>query len=203
MNSAIEGGLIAIGTLFVTRAYDYLILRKTHDFNLKKEYFVRKLNVFEKATSYYTIAHISIQNIAIIYKTITKEHVDFSPEMIKGMLLAVKENLSDIYKLTQETALSLSLYTDKIPEEFDEADGEKFTDLLGEIELKNQVIDLLNEELTTGIVKNKEHNDKLIESQLNLINDKIIEMNELSRTIKTKYKALTKSLRDDLKKFDS
>lgn len=200
MNETIQGALIAMISFGAAKGFDYLVMQKTHSLSLKKEYFLKKLNAFENATSYYTIAHITLRNIAIIYKSITKDDVDFPEETIKEMLREVKDGLKSVYDRTQNYALALTLYSDIKFDDQDELDSEKFYDLLGQISWGNSMIELYYKNITP---ENKERADELIEEEMGKIKGIIEEMDGLSKKIKARYKILTAQLRLELKKYDN
>ena len=74
---------------------------------------------------------------------------------------------------------------------------------MGEINLCGNVIQLINERLDVEslpqeiIMLEESKTDRVLE-----LGNKIDELYRLSKTIKVKYKAITKSLRDQLKVYD-
>ena len=110
---AILGGLVGSSlTIVVTKIFDYFQTRQLHTLSLKKELFLRKLIVFEKAVSQLTIAHTTITNMAILIKIAQSEEGSFSAEQAQDIFGKLDNSIQEVYKLTRETAGAVDLYID-------------------------------------------------------------------------------------------
>lgn len=185
---------------------EYIELRKakeSHDLALKKEFIQRKFAVFEKATAFYSIAHLSVTSLAIHFKNMIKENVEFEQHVIDGMLTHLQQTLQDIHKKTEEVALSLPLYTDIELTDHDEEFQERFLELLGEIGAISNELQFLNNTRYTDLNASQRNAfDMQWIIHTRNMEDKIIQLQALSNEIKVKYKNITASLRNDLKKYD-
>ena len=80
---AILGGLVGSGfTIAVTKIFEYFQTNQLHKLSLKKEFFLRKLNVYEKTVSQLTIAHTTITNIAVLIKIADNPDANFTDEQV-------------------------------------------------------------------------------------------------------------------------
>ena len=202
--SVIIGAAIPIIVMFINRWFDRSILEKTQKLTLEKEFFLKKLAAFEKATSYYSNAHLSISTMSMILKIATKENVDFDPKTMELMMSEIQTNMKSINIGTQEMALSLPLYTDiKLPES-DEPYVTKYFELLGEINAQSvfvKMADAAVENTTSGPERHKF--EKVLDDALEEMEKKFNELYEISKTVKLKYKELTRSLRLQLMKYEN
>ncbi len=202
MTETLQGGLIAIGTLAVTKGFELLFNERVFLQSKKKEYFIRKLNAFEKTAAYYNIAQASIGNMSALLKVMHKENVYFTGEDATKIIGTIKENLDSVYKLTQDTAMAIGLYVD---EDFEEKDGSypvKYFEKIGEMNLIGldlQIYEQLKEGADTARI---EQIDEKIEGLLDDLRNKVNELKEISDIIKPRYKSIITSLRNKLKKYD-
>src|SRR5690242_13105564 len=110
---AILGGLVGSSfTIVVTKVFEYFQTSQLHKLSLKKELFIRKLDVFEKTVSYLTIAHTSITNMAVLLKTALNENATFTDEQSKDIFDRLQKNIDQVYQVTQDIAGSIDLYID-------------------------------------------------------------------------------------------
>lgn len=198
----IIGSAISIITLIVKAKADYYTLIATQEFSLRKEYFIKKLNAFEKATSYYSIAHMSITSMSMIMQTSIKVNVEFDPKVLENMLGSVQNNMIEVLKLTQDSALALPLYTDMELNDADEALAEQYTQLLGEINSHVNVVDFLKKEIdnSTKIINPRAQQIvSEIAEERKQIGEKIAQLYEISKELKEKNKELIAALRGQLK----
>lgn len=129
---AILGGLVGSSfTIVVTKFFEYFQTNQLHKLALKKEFFLRKINVYEKTVSYVTIAHTSITNMAVLLKTAMNENVTFTDEQSKDIFTRLEKNIQQVYEATQETAGSIDLYVDLKHDDKEVEDTQHFWELLG------------------------------------------------------------------------
>ena len=138
---AILGGLIGSGfTILITKVFDYFQTKQTHNLLLKKEFFLRKINVYEKFVSQMNIAHITISNMTILIKLANNENASFTDDQSRDIFSKLNENLQVVNKATQETAGAVDLYIDFNHDDKELEDVEKFWILLGTINQSAQEI---------------------------------------------------------------
>lgn len=202
MNDTLQGFLAAIGGFSVGKLFDYLNLNKSHSLALKKEYFLNKLNAFEKATTYYTITHTSITTIAAVFNTLNNEDVDFPPEVVESMLKKVAENLEFVQKSTQDSALALGLYTDLKFADENELLFTRYLEILGQISLTTQVIRLLNEGEVGSSNEEVNRLDSLVNEKIKEIGQSVSELVAISSKVKILHTGITDHLRSEMKKFE-
>ena len=142
------------------------------------------------------MTHTSLTLISNIFNTINNEGVDFPKETIDVMLKKAIENLERVQQATQDSALAMGLYTDFSITDKDEILYTRYLEVSGEIHLKTQVIELINQEPET--IQNRQLYDKLIAEQLELVGDLV----GISANLKILYTGITKNLRAELRKFD-
>ena len=147
-------------------------------------------------TTYYTVTHTSLTLISNIFNTLNNDGVDFPKETIDLMLKKAIENLERVQQATQDSALAMGLYTDFSITDKDEILYTRYLEVWGEIHLKAQVIELINQEPET--IQNNQLYDKLITEQLDLVGDLV----SISANLKFLYTGITKNLRAELRKFD-
>ena len=196
---AILGGIVGSSfTILVTKIFEYFQTKQLHKLSLKKEFFLRKINVFEKTVSYLTIAHTSITNMAVLLKTAINENVTFTNEQTKDIFTRLDKNIQQVYEVTQETAGSIDLYVDLKHDDKEVEDAQKFWELLGTInQLSHEVnygYDLLK------IAKTEDEYQKL-EIAIG-VNTKALETNvenllALSNSMRKKYWELHRYLENN------
>ena len=187
--------ICALAGVFVGKFFDVWTLSKTHSLTLKKEYFLKKLNAFEKASTYYTITHTSLTFIANVFNLLNNDQVEFPKETIDLMLKKSTENLERVQQSTQDSALAIGLYTDFPFASDEEVLYTRYLEVLGQIQLKTQILSLLNQE-------NDEKNDGLTDKIINEMLDLISEIVGISSQLKNLYTRLTAQLRAEVRKFD-
>jgi len=201
---AILGGLVGSAiTLIMTKIFDYFQTKQLHRLALKKEFFLRKLHVFEKSVSYMTIAHTSITNMAVILKTALNDKVTFTDEQSKGIFSSLEKNIDRIYEATQETAGSIDLYVDLKHDDREVEAAQQFWELLGTINQLGQ--DASHGYDLLGSAKSKEEY-QIIRTSIDIIT-KDIEANieklvALSNSMRGKYLGITTMLREQLRKYE-
>lgn len=201
MNDTILGGLIAIVSFLGAKLSDYLFMTRAHDLALKKEYFLKKINAFEKATTYYTISHTSITAISFIFNLLNNEDADLPKPVIDTMLKKVADNLERVQQSTQDSALAIGLYTDFQFTEQNEVFFSRYLDVTGQIGLKTQVMELINGKVANTPEeegRDEELSDKILGEMLALVSELV----GISTNLKTLYTGVTQHLRDQMKKFD-
>ncbi len=201
---AILGGLVGSGfTIVVTKIFDYFQTQQLHNLSLKKEFFLRKINVFEKTVSYVTTAHNSITNMAVLLKTALNENTTFTEQQSKDIFERLDKNIQLVYQATQEIAGSIDLYVDLKHDEKEVEDAQKFWELLGMINQLAIEVNYGYDLLPTAT--NKEEYDKMIIAIG--LHTKELEKNvgnllALSNAMKKKYLAMISLLREQLKTYE-
>lgn len=201
MNDTLIGGGIAVVSFIGSRLIDYLFLTKTHDLALKKEFFIKKLNAFEKATTYYTITHSSITAVAKILNIINNDNAALPQNVMDDMLKTINNNLAKVQQATQDTALAIELYTDIDTGNKDEMLFSRYLDILGEIGLKNHVLELINSSVATG-PSQQQYLDEQLDKYLQEVMLLISELVGISSELKKVYTGITKRLRQQIKEYD-
>ena len=201
---AILGGLVGSAfTIIVSKIFEYFQTKQVHNLAIKKEFFLRKLNVFEKTASYLTIAHTSITNMAILLKAASNENVSFSNEQSKDIFTRLEQNIQKVYEVTQETANAIDLYVDLKHDEKEVEDTQVFWELLGTINQLSQEVsyyyDLLNMAKTTDDYRKIE---TVISIRTKALETNIKSLFDLSNIIRKKYSGVTTLLREKLKKYE-
>lgn len=201
---AILGGLVGSAfTIIVTKLFDYFQTRQLHTLALKKEFFLRKVSVFEKTVSYVTTAHSSITNMAVLLKTALNENVTFTAEQSKDIFNRLEQYSQKVYEVTQETANSIDLYVDLKHDDKEVEDTQRFWELLGTINQLSHEINFGYELLTVS--KTPEDYQKL-EVAINLntkeLERKVESLLELSNRLRKKYLQVTSLLREQLKMYE-
>ena len=207
MDNSIAVGIITAGsaiiTLAVTKLYDYFYTTKAHNLELKKEYFLKKLNAFEKATTYYTITHSSVTAISNIFNTLNNDEVDFPPEIVDSMLKKVAQNLETVQQSTQDSALALGLYTDlKFTDENDLL-FTRYLDVVGQINLKTQMISLINDKKSVISQDENLKNDALEEEILGEVLTLVSELVGISVKVKELHSGIIEHLREQMREFEN
>jgi hypothetical protein len=198
---ALTAGLIgSIGTVMVTKIIEYFLANKEHTLALKKEHFNRKLVIFEKAISHWTIAYQTLCSMALLFKTIRKEEV--AADYFGDIFSRLDMQLQTISKETQGMAIAIGLYTDiEYPDELGWT--EKFFTLLGELTtLTNQLkhsYSLLNDPAWKAIEKEIQIH---IDNKERALDDKIHALEQMSVNVRDIYIHFTKQLRSEMKKFE-
>lgn len=201
---AIVGGSISLAILIIKEVSDFIKTDKLFKQSQRKEFFIKKLNAFEKAAAYYTIAHSSISNMAAIFKAGISEDVYLSGEEAAKAISLIQKNIDDVNKVTQDTALAIGIYTDYDFSDEDENFAEQFFKKLGEINQIGFEINIVNSvsERESGNQEIQDRSEKRVDALLKSMELKILELEALSKKVKEKYKAVTKTLRNELKKYD-
>ncbi|MFI5406229.1 MAG: hypothetical protein ACHQ1D_06915 [Nitrososphaerales archaeon] len=196
------GGLVSILTLAVTKLFDYYFASKAHLQSLQKEYFLKKINAFEKTASYYTIAHTSITNMAIVLETGIKENVKYSKDDGELMMREIQKNLQTVISSTIETASSIGLYTDLDLSDDDERLAESAFEIIGELNLISAEINDIYESMDKENYASAKATVDKIDIEFNKMKEKVEELKVLSKVMKGKYKSFTNILRLKLAKYD-
>jgi hypothetical protein len=201
---AILGGLVGSSfTIVVTKIFEYLQASQSHKLSLKKEFFLRKINVFVKTFSYLTIAHNSITNMAVLLKTAMNENVTFTNEQTQDIFDRLQKNIDQIYQVTQEIAGSIDLYVDLKHDEKEVVDNQRFWELLGTINQLAHDVNFGYDLLKTATTNEAYHK---IEIAIEL-NEKVLEENvenlvKFSNSMRQKYLGMTSLLREQLKSYE-
>ncbi|MBW0178183.1 hypothetical protein [Sediminibacterium sp.] len=201
---AILGGLVGSSfTIVVTKVFEYYQTSQLHKLSLKKELFIRKLNVFEKTVSYLTIAHTSITNMAVLLKTAMNENVTFTDEQSKDIFDRLQKNIDQVYQVTQDMAGSIDLYIDLKHDHKEVEDTQRFWELLGTInQLAHDVnfgYDLLKTATTEDDYRKMEIAIDLNEKALA---KKVENLVDFSNSMRHKYLSMTSLLREELKSYE-
>lgn len=202
MNDTLQGFIAALCGFIVAKLFEYLSLSKTHKLVLEKEYFLKKLNAFEKATTYYTITHSSITTIAAVFNTLNNDDVDLPPETVDSMLKKVSENLDAVQKSTQDSALALNLYTDLQFSNENELLFSRYIEILGQISLTTQVIRWLNEKKGEGITEEVNLIDTHIDEKVIEMKESVSELVGISLKVKNLHIEIITHLRTEMKKLE-
>lgn len=197
------GASIPLITIVINRIFDLIFIKKNHKLSISKEYFIKKIEAFEKTTAHYTIAHLSLSHMSLILKTIIKPNVGFDEDTVKNMLTEIQKHLKYISTLSPDIALSIPLYTDMNLPDGDELYIEKYLEQLGEINLIGTVIEkyeemIKNTKYPIAMQKFAEKRDDKIKE----LEEKVLSLHEISKTIREKFKLLTSSLRRELKIYE-
>ena len=196
MSDAIVGAICALSGVFLGKLFDVLTVGKTHTLALKKEYFLKKLNAFEKATTYYTITHTSLKFIANVFNTLNDDDSALPPATVDMMLKRATENLDRVQIATQDSALAIGLYTDLDYSKEDEILYTRYLEILGQIALKTQMLNLLNQ-------SENEHDPTLFDKILDEMLALVAEIIDVSNKLKTLYTGITSQLRIEMRKYDN
>lgn len=201
---AILGGLVGSSfTIVVTKVFEYFQASQSHKLSLKKEFFLRKINVFEKTVSYLTIAHTSITNMAVLLKIAMNENVTFTNEQTQDIFDRLQKNIDQVYQVTQEIAGSIDLYVDLKHDDKEVQDTERFWELLGTINQLAHDVNFGYDLLKTATTNEDYHK---IEIAIEL-NEKALEKNvgdlvDFSNSMRQKYLRTTSLLREQLKSYE-
>ncbi|MEO8174641.1 MAG: hypothetical protein ABI581_16215, partial [Sediminibacterium sp.] len=173
-----------------------------HILSLKKEFFLRKINVYEKTVSQLTIAHSTITNMAILVKLAQNENVTFSEEETKEIFTKLDNGIQEVYKATRETACAIDLYIDLKHDDKEVDDARKFWESLGTLNQLSQVVnhgyDLLSKATT------EEEYRKLYEAiKINedLVTAGIEDLSTHSNSFREKTLGIASQLRQELRKY--
>ena len=201
---AILGGLVGSGfTIFVTKIFDYFQAKQTHKLSLKKEFFLRKINVFDKAVSQMTIVQNTITNISILIETALNENASFTNEQSQDIFARLDNNVQTIYKATQETAGSIDLYIDFKRGDEEVEITQQFWETLGTINQLGQDIsfgyELLNKATSEEYYKITE---AAIEMNEKLLADNVGKLTNISSVIRKRTLTMVSQLRDELKQYE-
>lgn len=201
---AILGGLVGSSfTIIVTKVFEYFQASQSHKLSLKKEFFLRKINVFEKTVSYLTIAHTSITNMAVLLKTAMNENVTFTDEQTQDIFGRLQKNIDQVYQVTQEIAGSIDLYVDLKHDDKEVEDTQRFWELLGTI---NQLAHDVNfgYDLLKTATTNEEYTkiEKAIELNEKVLAENVENLVAFSNSMRQKYLRLTSLLREQLKSYE-
>ncbi len=201
---AILGGLVGSSfTILVTKIFEYFQTRQLHKLFLKKEFFLRKINVFKKTVSYLTIAHTSITNMSVLLKTAMNENVTFTDEQNKDIFDRLQKQIDQVYHVTQEIAGSIDPYLDLKHDDKEVEDTQLFWELLGTI---NQLAHDVNfgYDLLKTARTNEEYRkiEIAIELNENALAEKVENFVAFSNSMRRKYLSMTSLLREQLKSHD-
>lgn len=201
---AILGGLVGSAfTIAVTKIFEYFQTNQLHKLSLKKEFFLRKINVFEKTVSYLTIAHTSITNMAVLLKTALNENVTFTNEQTQDIFNRLQKNIDQVYQVTQEIAGSIDLYVDLKHDDKEVQDTQLFWELLGTINQLSHDVNFGYDLLKTATT---EEDYRKVEIAIEL-NEKVLAENVenllgFSNSMRQKYLTTTTLLREQLKSYE-
>ena len=203
-STALISALIgSCSTILITKVAEYIQGNQAHTLSLKKEYFNRKINVFEKTVSYFTTAHITMTGLATLLKSTNNENVTFTDEQHRLTFSKLGETIQEIYKTTQETANAIELYFDLKRDQTEVDQILAFWDALG-------AITQLSIEVSAGydllpIAKTTEDYQKMhaaIEMSSQALKSNIENFVNLSNDLRKRYVDITSQLRENLKKYE-
>lgn len=201
---AILGGLVgSLFTIVVTKIFEYFHTSQLHKLSLKKEFFLRKINVFEKTVSYLNIAHISITNMSVLLKTAMNENVTFSADQNRVVFDRLQKNIDQVYQATQEMAGSIDLYIDLKRDDKEIEDAQLFWELLGTI---NQLAHDVNfgYDLLKAVTTDEEYSkvEIAIELKEKILLKKVETFIDFSKSMRHKYLSMTSQLREQLNSYE-
>jgi hypothetical protein len=201
---AILGGLVGSSfTIIVTKIFEYFQSSQLHKLSLKKEFFLRKINVFEKTVSYWTIAHTSITNMAILLKTALNENVTFSNEQTQNIFDSLQKNIDQVYQVTQEIAGSIDLYIDLTHNEKEVEDTQFFWELLGTINQISHDVNFGYDLLKTATnIEDYNKTEIVIEFNKKALAENVEKLVDFSNSMRRKYLKSTSLLREQLKSYE-
>lgn len=201
---AILGGLVgSLFTIVVTKLFEYLQTSQLHKLSLKKEFFLRKINVFEKTVSYLTIAHTSITNMSVLLKTAMNENVSFTEEQNKNIFNRLQQNIDQVYQVTQDIAGSIDLYVDLKHDDREVEDNQLFWELLGTINQLAHDVNFGYDLLQTATTEEDYRRIEItIESNEKVLAEKVEKFVEFSASLRQRYLGLTSLLREQLKSYE-
>ena len=201
---AILGGLVGSGfTIVVTKIFDYFQTQQTYKLSLKKEFFNRKINVFEKTVSYITIAHTSITNMTVLLKIALNKNVTFTDEQSKDIFSKLENSIQNVYAVTQESANAIDLYFNLQHNDDEVEQTQTYWELLGIINQLSLEINYGYDLLLTAT--NQEDYDKVniaIELNTKMLEHNIDSLITLSNILRKKYLEVTSKLREHLKSYE-
>lgn len=201
---AILGGLVGSSfTIVVTKIFEYFQTSQAHKLSLKKEFFLRKINVFEKTVSYLTIAHTSITNMSVLLKTAMNENVTFTDEQSKDIFDRLQKNIDQVYQVTQEIAGSIDLYVDLKHDDKEVEDTQTFWELLGTINQLAHDVNFGYDLLKTATTKEDYRKVEIaIELNEKALAEKVENFVAFSNSMRRKYLNMTSLLREQLKSYE-
>ncbi len=201
---AILGGLVGSAfTIVVTKIFEYFQTNQLHKLSLKKEFFLRKINVFEKTVSYLTIAHTSITNMAVLLKTALNENVTFTNEQTQDIFNRLQKNIDQVYQVTQEIAGSIDLYVDLKHDDKEVQDTQLFWELLGTINQLAHDVNFGYDLLKTATTEEDYHKVKIaIELNEKALAENVENLLGFSNSMRQKYLSTTTLLREQLKSYE-
>lgn len=201
---AILGGLVGSSfTIVVTKIFEYFQTSQLHKLSLKKEFFLRKINVFEKTVSYWTTAHTSITNMAALLKTAMNENVTFTNQQTQDIFGRLQKNIDQIYQVTQEIAGSIDLYVDLKHDDKEVQDTQRFWELLGTINQLAHDVNFGYDLLKTATTKEDYHKIEIvIELNEKALTENVESLVDFSNSMREKYLSTTSLLRAELKSYE-
>lgn len=195
------GGPIVV--ILINKIFDGKHHKTLHDLSKKRSYFERKLQVYEKATSYYTNAHLSVTNMSTIFETILKENVLIDGDTVSRMFEEISFNLKEVNKITQPEALSLSLYADIPMLNSDEQLFQTYIEQIGEMNACARFMEMAQTAAgNTDDEQEKKRLDGLVEEELKKMAKLIIPLKETSNKVRNTYRGVIKILRKELVDYD-
>lgn len=84
-------------TLLITQVSDYFKLTKSNKFTLKKELYLKKLTVFEKATAYLNASHTNLTSIAYKFKAMLTPDTVYTETDTSEIAKQMQQALADGY----------------------------------------------------------------------------------------------------------
>ncbi|WKN43678.1 hypothetical protein [Tunicatimonas pelagia] len=200
------GGLVSIFTVLVTKLFDLKLKDKEYEAALKKEYFVKKLAVMEKAVSQWFILVSVLDSTSHFFKLSLKwVEEGVIPEEIQ---VEISKNIEYQFQKINDSSYDISnaifLYYDLDEKDFlSQGPSGKFLKILAEINVLKCDLELLYDvrdgakgtELEGRVEKSIDINEKATL-------DKIHELSSVLEEIKSTFTILIKETRKDLKKFE-
>jgi hypothetical protein len=202
---ALVGGSIgSLITILSTKLFDYLHLNKAHKLSLKREYFLRKLQVFEDTVSYVTVAHVTITNMALILQTLNRNDILYNTDEAQNIFTNLQKSAQQVSDATQKSAGAIDLYIDLKRGQEEVEMTSKFFEGIGMVNKLAADIILNYHDLENAHTE-QEYN------KLNAIIDKDTEtlriclegLKQFSSEVREKYLKMSGQLRTELIKYNS
>ncbi len=201
---AVLGGLVgSLGTLIVTRIFDYFQTRQLHKLSLKKELFMRKINVFEKTVSRMTAVHNGIMSMAALLKTFPNDETRYNDEQYQIFFKSINKPLEELSTTVHEAANSIDLYIDIEVKDNEINHVQQLLDTVAKVSQLISDIKIIENLISDESLKNEHNNlSNRINSKKNLLIEKVDQLTDFSNNLRSIHINIAKQLRIDIKKYE-
>lgn len=204
-NIALLAGLVgSILTVLITKVFDIFQKRLEFRSELRKEYFIKKINSLEKASIQYSLAISAIGNIAKLFAITKENEIFFDDKVLQPFMENLNNQFEKITEATNDIGLAIFNYLDIDQNEFyDFTKVEDTLKLIGNIGYhQNQLLFLAD---LKNRLKNTNSEKEIIE-KFNKEREELIDLSQkLSKQFeeaKEIYYKIQRKIRIELKKYD-